>query len=164
MFRLNAFRGWKPGSGNISEIGCSVNNRVDQPGGLPGSPGSRVSRHGGGISGLHLTTHNTYDVIIVDLVLPGLDGVSLCKCLREEAGKLTPILMLTARDSLRAHLHVFATRLTSRSTSRCFKLCVALAGGSPTRTQMCRRHSLRFPVAATFSRAGRFSRPNPNSS
>lgn len=55
---------------------------------------------GDGISGLHLATRNTYDVIILDLVLPGLDGVSLCKSLREEVGKRTPILMLTARDSL----------------------------------------------------------------
>ncbi len=55
---------------------------------------------GDGISGLRLATRNTYDVIVLDLVLPGLDGVSLCKCLREEVGKLTPILMLTARDSL----------------------------------------------------------------
>lgn len=55
---------------------------------------------GDGISGLHLATRNTYDVIVLDLVLPGLDGISLCKRLREEVGKLTPILMLTARDSL----------------------------------------------------------------
>lgn len=55
---------------------------------------------GDGISGLHLATRNTYDVIVLDLVLPGLDGVSLCKCLREEVGKSTPILMLTARDAL----------------------------------------------------------------
>ena len=55
---------------------------------------------GDGISGLHLATRNSYDVIILDLVLPGLDGVSLCRRLREEVGKLTPILMLTARDSL----------------------------------------------------------------
>ena len=55
---------------------------------------------GDGISGLHLATRNNYDVIILDLVLPGLDGVSLCRRLREEVGKLTPIIMLTARDSL----------------------------------------------------------------
>lgn len=55
---------------------------------------------GDGISGLRLATRNSYDVIILDLVLPGLDGVSLCRRLRGEVGKLTPILMLTARDSL----------------------------------------------------------------
>ena len=55
---------------------------------------------GDGISGLRLATRNSYDVIILDLVLPGLDGVSLCRRLRQEVGKLTPILMLTARDSI----------------------------------------------------------------
>ncbi|MCX7180783.1 MAG: response regulator transcription factor [Proteobacteria bacterium] len=55
---------------------------------------------GDGISALHLATRNSYDVILLDLVLPGLDGVSMCRRLREEVGKLTPILMLTARDAL----------------------------------------------------------------
>ena len=52
-----------------------------------------------GISGLHFAASNQYDVIILDLMLPGIDGLTLCRRLRE-AGKLTPILMLTARDSL----------------------------------------------------------------
>jgi DNA-binding response OmpR family regulator len=55
---------------------------------------------GDGISGLHLATRNNYDVIVLDLVLPGLDGVSLCQRLRQDVGKLTPIIMLTARDSI----------------------------------------------------------------
>lgn len=52
-----------------------------------------------GISGLHLAASNPYDVIVLDLTLPGLDGLSLCKRLRE-VGKQTPVMMLTARDSL----------------------------------------------------------------
>lgn len=52
-----------------------------------------------GISGLHFAATNNYDVLILDVMLPGMDGLTLCKRLRE-AGKLTPILMLTARDSL----------------------------------------------------------------
>jgi DNA-binding response OmpR family regulator len=52
-----------------------------------------------GISGLHLAASNPYDVLILDWMLPGLDGVTVCRRLRE-AGKHTPILMLTARDSL----------------------------------------------------------------
>ncbi|MEO5365262.1 MAG: response regulator transcription factor [Magnetococcus sp. WYHC-3] len=53
-----------------------------------------------GITGLHLAVVNTYDVILLDLVLPGLDGISLCRKLRQDAGKSTPILILTARGSL----------------------------------------------------------------
>lgn len=52
-----------------------------------------------GISGLHFAAANQYDVLILDVMLPGMDGLTLCKRLRE-AGKLVPILMLTARDSL----------------------------------------------------------------
>jgi DNA-binding response OmpR family regulator len=52
-----------------------------------------------GISGLHFAATNRYDVLILDLKLPGIDGLTLCRRLRD-AGKLTPILMLTARDSL----------------------------------------------------------------
>ena len=52
-----------------------------------------------GISGLHLAASNPYDVLILDWMLPGLDGLTVCRRLRE-AGKQVPILMLTARDSL----------------------------------------------------------------
>lgn len=52
-----------------------------------------------GISGLHLAASNQYDVLILDLMLPGIDGLTLCRRLRE-AGRHTPVLMLTARDSL----------------------------------------------------------------
>ncbi len=41
-----------------------------------------------------------YDVIILDLMLPGIDGFEVCRRLREE-GLWTPILMLTARDAVR---------------------------------------------------------------
>ena len=52
-----------------------------------------------GVSGLHLAASNQYDVIVLDLMLPGIDGFTLCRRLRE-AGRQTPVLMLTARDSL----------------------------------------------------------------
>lgn len=57
-----------------------------------------------GLTGLHLATTNDYDAIILDLNLPGVDGLTLCKRLREDAGKTVPILMLTARDTERDKL------------------------------------------------------------
>ncbi len=63
------------------------------------SHGHTMDLAGDGISGLHFASTNRYDVIVLDLMLPGLDGITLCKCLRE-AGRQTPLLMLTARDSL----------------------------------------------------------------
>jgi DNA-binding response OmpR family regulator len=61
--------------------------------------GHALDLAGDGISGLHFAASNQYDVIILDVMLPGIDGLSLCRRLRE-AGKHTPVLMLTARDSL----------------------------------------------------------------
>jgi DNA-binding response OmpR family regulator len=49
---------------------------------------------------MHLALVNQYDAIVLDLTLPGLDGITLCRKLREEGGKDTPVLMITARDSL----------------------------------------------------------------
>ena len=53
-----------------------------------------------GVSGLHLAVVNEFDAIILDLNLPGIDGLEVCRRLRADARKQTPVLMLTARDSL----------------------------------------------------------------
>jgi len=53
-----------------------------------------------GYGGLALASENQYDVIILDIMLPGLNGLELCQKLRTELGNATPVLMLTARDSL----------------------------------------------------------------
>ena len=60
-----------------------------------------------GITGLHLAVTNDFDVIVLDLMLPGMDGLDVCKKLRKDAGKTTPVLMLTARDSLEQKLQGF---------------------------------------------------------
>jgi DNA-binding response OmpR family regulator len=62
--------------------------------------GHVVDAAGDGITGMHLALVNEYDAIVLDLMLPGMDGVTLCRKLREEGGKDTPVLMITARDSL----------------------------------------------------------------
>jgi DNA-binding response OmpR family regulator len=62
--------------------------------------GHVVDAAGDGITGMHLALVNQYDVIVLDLTLPGMDGITLCRKLREEGGKETPVLMITARDSL----------------------------------------------------------------
>lgn len=53
-----------------------------------------------GVTGLHLAVSNDYDAIVLDLMLPGMDGLSVCSKLRSEARKDTPVIMLTARDTL----------------------------------------------------------------
>jgi len=53
-----------------------------------------------GITGLHLAVTNNYNVIILDLMLPGMDGLEVCRKLRESSLEHIPVLMLTARDTL----------------------------------------------------------------
>jgi DNA-binding response OmpR family regulator len=60
-----------------------------------------------GVTGLHLAITHDFDAILLDLNLPGMDGMTLCRKLREEAGKDTPVLMLTARDTLEDKLEGF---------------------------------------------------------
>lgn len=49
-----------------------------------------------GLKGLERARKETFDLILLDLMLPGMDGLSLCKALREDKN-YTPLLMLTAR-------------------------------------------------------------------
>jgi two-component system OmpR family response regulator len=50
-----------------------------------------------GVDGLWRATEGSYDVVVLDIMLPGLDGYRVCADLRA-AGNWTPILMLTAMD------------------------------------------------------------------
>lgn len=62
--------------------------------------GHVVDAAGDGLTGLHLAVTRDFDAIVLDIVLPGMDGLTLCRKLREEAQCSTPVLMLTARDAL----------------------------------------------------------------
>lgn len=53
-----------------------------------------------GLTGLHLAAINHYDLIVLDVMLPGMDGFTLCQRLRESERSDTPVIMLTARDAL----------------------------------------------------------------
>jgi DNA-binding response OmpR family regulator len=53
-----------------------------------------------GADGYRLAQENSYDVIVLDLMLPRMDGLEVCRRLRAEAKVATPVLMLTARDTL----------------------------------------------------------------
>ena len=64
----------------LTEQGCSVDVAHD------------------GIDGQHLAVHHDHDVIVLDAMLPGLNGFALLRSLR--AVKNTPVIMLTARDSV----------------------------------------------------------------
>ena len=61
--------------------------------------GYAVDTSGDGESGLWLAESNDYDVIILDIMLPKLDGLSLLRRLRKK-GRQTPVLLLTAKDTV----------------------------------------------------------------
>lgn len=78
---------------NVSEYfvlkGCEVTGALD------------------GVTGLHLAMTGNYDAIILDVMLPGMDGNQVCHKLRSVSRRHTPILMLTARDELEDRLTGF---------------------------------------------------------
>lgn len=53
-----------------------------------------------GLTGYHLATTQPYDAIVLDWMLPRMDGREVLRRLREEARSDVPVLMLTARDEL----------------------------------------------------------------
>ena len=59
--------------------------------------GYAVDVAGNGEDGLWLATENDYDALVLDVLLPGIGGLDLCRRLRE-AGDWTPVLVLTALD------------------------------------------------------------------
>ena len=65
---------------NIEELGCVVDSADD------------------GIKGLRKAETNIYDLIILDLMLPGLNGLEICKTIRGK-GLTVPVLILTAKSS-----------------------------------------------------------------
>ena len=64
-----------------------------------------VARNGN--AGVARATGALHDAIVLDLSLPGMDGVEVCRTLRQEYQLTTPILMLTARDTVHDKLAGF---------------------------------------------------------
>ena len=61
--------------------------------------GYAVDSTDNGNDGLWMGSENTYDIILLDIMLPGLDGLSVLEQLRER-GRDTPVLLLTAKDTI----------------------------------------------------------------
>lgn len=61
-----------------------------------------------GHTGLRLALSAPPDVLVLDLNLPGMDGLQVCSRLREQGDRHVPVLMLTARDALDDKLQGFA--------------------------------------------------------
>ena len=62
--------------------------------------GFDVSEAGDGTRALDLARSQRFDLIVLDVMLPGIDGITVCRAVRVEGANVdTPILMVTARDS-----------------------------------------------------------------
>ena len=59
-----------------------------------------------GLTGLHLASTQTYDAIVLDWMLPRLEGPEVLRRLREDHGSDVPVIMLTARDELPDQVHI----------------------------------------------------------
>ena len=75
-----------------SDLAASIGDYLE-------SSGFAMDYAADGAIALNLVDENPYDVIVLDLMLPKIDGIRVCERLRER-GDGTPILMLTARDQL----------------------------------------------------------------
>src|ERR1043165_9624109 len=62
--------------------------------------GDAVEHVADGAAGLRKALTDPYDAIVLDLLLPGLDGLTLCRQLRHAGRTQVPVLMLTAKDLL----------------------------------------------------------------
>jgi DNA-binding response OmpR family regulator len=60
-----------------------------------------------GLLAVQLATSEAFDAIVLDIMLPGIDGIEVCRRLRGNARLSTPIIMLTARDQLQDKLDGF---------------------------------------------------------
>ncbi len=61
--------------------------------------GYTVETTADGVRGLEMARTTTYGLIVLDIMLPGMDGLRVCEELREAQNRV-PILMLTARDAM----------------------------------------------------------------
>lgn len=60
-----------------------------------------------GVTGLHRAVCEEFDAIVLDINLPGINGLDLCRRLRGDAASATPIIMLTANDELESKIEAF---------------------------------------------------------
>ncbi len=61
-----------------------------------------------GITGIHLALNNDYDIVVLDINLPRLNGLELCLKFRANTKRYVPILMLSARDTLENRLEGYS--------------------------------------------------------
>ena len=87
-----------------------------------------------GREALYQASITDYDAVVLDVMLPGLDGLRVCEELRRQ-GSRVPVLMLTARDAIDARSPVSTAARTTTSSSRstsanCWLACGRSSAGA----------------------------------
>ena len=72
-----------------------------------------------GLKALALTIVNKYDLIVLDIMIPGMDGLRLCRELRSR-GNTTPIIILSAKDSTDDRIMGISRRYGAQAQSDSF--------------------------------------------
>ncbi|MEZ5381757.1 MAG: response regulator transcription factor [Microthrixaceae bacterium] len=70
--------------------------------------GHTVTQADDGLDGLDLARADAFDLVVLDVMLPGIDGFEVCRRMRDR-GTSTPVLFLTARDEATNRIRGFAT-------------------------------------------------------
>jgi len=60
-----------------------------------------------GLTALHLIATHTFDVIVLDIMVPGVSGLEICRRLRQDMKSTTPIIFMTARDAIEDKIQGF---------------------------------------------------------
>ena len=120
-----------------------------------------------GVSGLHFAATRDYDVLVLDVMLPGIDGFALCRRLRSESASHAPVLMLTARDALSDKIEGFEAGADDYLVKPFalpelyLRLCALLRRGRRDTESCLRVHDLELDSRSmTVRRAGRVLRLN----
>ena len=92
-----------------------------------------------------------YDLLILDWLLPGKDGLALCRELRQRRIQL-PILMLTALSPIASPVSIQAPTITSPSRSRstsCLRACARCCDARTSRARWCSRSVISHSIPRT---------------
>ncbi len=60
-----------------------------------------------GLTALHLLATNSYDVVILDVMLPNVSGFEVCRHLRQDLASMTPVIMMSAMDEIQDKTYGF---------------------------------------------------------
>lgn len=121
--------------------------------------GHRLDAAANGVLALNLLSQHVYDVVVVDWMMPRLDGIGLVQKMRVGLGLETPVILVTARSSLEDKIEGFRAGVDDYLVKP-FELaelelrCLALAHRKPRRQRVLAVADLRYDLDTCECRRG----------